>query len=165
MKCCVIYSISFVRGQTISTTTWQNLLWLVAISFVSPLCISELTRASEFTESLSGKTGVLLMADRGFTNSDQLAPYGIKFNISLLWSIDPKFQQKTSEKLAKLSLLEYMSNELSGGKRTSPHWKGTLPFSMSRTANQNVQVCHCLANFSQFLFLHHQVKLMHTLLT
>ena len=33
--------------------------------------------------------------------------------------------------------------------------KGTLPFSMSRTANQIVQVRQCLVNFSQFLFLHH----------
>jgi len=105
MKCCVIYSISLVRGQTISTTTWQNLLWLVAISFVSPLCISELTRASEFTESLSGKTGVLLMVDRGFTNSDQLAPYGIKFNISLFMEYRSQIPAEDIRKACKIASL------------------------------------------------------------
>ena len=47
-----------------------------AISFVSPLYVGsisdvELTRVSGFIES-SGKTGVSIMADRGFTISDNL---------------------------------------------------------------------------------------------
>ena len=53
-----------------------------AILFVSQLYVGsisdvELTRVSGFIELLSGKTGVSIMADRGFTINDQLAPHGI----------------------------------------------------------------------------------------
>ena len=57
-----------------------------AISFVSPLYVGsisdvELTRVSGFIESLNGKNGVSVMADRGFTIRDQLSTLGITLNI------------------------------------------------------------------------------------
>ena len=57
-----------------------------AISFVSPLYVgsisdAELTCVSGFIESLNGKNGVSVMADRGFTIRDQLSTLGITLNI------------------------------------------------------------------------------------
>ena len=57
-----------------------------AISFISPVYVGsisdvELTRASGFIQSLDDKSGVSIMADRGFTINDQLSPLGIKLNI------------------------------------------------------------------------------------
>ena len=140
--------ISLLRGQTISTITWQNLLWLVAISFVSPLCILELTCASEFTESLSGKTGVSIMADRGFTNSDQLAPYGIKLNISLFMEYRSQNPAEDIRKGCKIASLRIHVERAIRRIKNFTILKGTLSFSMSRTANQIAQVCQCLVNFS-----------------
>ena len=57
-----------------------------AVCFVSPLYVGsisdvELTRVSGFVEELHGKSGVSVMADRGFTIQDQLSSIGISLNI------------------------------------------------------------------------------------
>ena len=75
-----------------------------ALSFVSPLYVGsitdvELTRVSGYLESLQGKEGVSVMADRGFTISDQLSPLGITLNI-------PPFMEGQSQ-LMGVKLLHY----------------------------------------------------------
>ena len=57
-----------------------------AISYVSPLYVGsisdvELTKTCGFLEKIEGKSGISIMADRGFTIKDQLAKIGAELNI------------------------------------------------------------------------------------
>ena len=57
-----------------------------AVSYVSELFVGsisdvELTKVSGFLNTLDGKTGVSVMADRGFTVKDMLAEKGVELNI------------------------------------------------------------------------------------
>ena len=57
-----------------------------AISFISPLYVGsisdvELTQICGFIQKLEGRSGISIMADRGFTIRDQLAKIGIELNI------------------------------------------------------------------------------------
>ena len=57
-----------------------------AISYVSQLYVGsvsdvELTRISGYLQTLDGKSGVSVMADRGFTVRDMLAGKGVELNI------------------------------------------------------------------------------------
>ena len=57
-----------------------------AVSFISPLYVGsisdvELTRVSGFLQTLEGKGGISVMADRGFTISNQLSEIGVDLNI------------------------------------------------------------------------------------
>lgn len=127
-----------------------------AISFVSPLYMGsisdvELTRVSGFIESLSGKAGVSIMADRGFTISDQLAPQGIKLNIPLFMEGQPQLPAKDVRKGHKIASLRIHVERAIGRIKNFTILKGTLPLSMSRIANQIVQVCAWLVNFQPVL--------------
>ena len=56
------------------------------ISYISPLYVGsisvvELTRVSGFLQTLEGKKGISIMADRGFTIKDQLKEVGVLLNI------------------------------------------------------------------------------------
>ena len=57
-----------------------------AVSYISQLYVGsisdvELTRVSGYLETLNGKEGVSVMADRGFTVRDLLAEKGVTLNI------------------------------------------------------------------------------------
>ena len=57
-----------------------------AVSYISPLYVGsisnvELTRVSGFLQTLEGKEGISIMADRGFTVKDQLSEMGVHLNI------------------------------------------------------------------------------------
>ena len=83
-----------------------------AISFVSPVHVgsisdTELTRVSGFIESLQGKSGVSVMADRGFTIKDQLSQFGITLNIPPFMEGRaqlPASEVKTGRKIASLRI-------------------------------------------------------------
>ena len=49
--------------------------------YVGSISDVELTRVSGFIEELKGKSGISVMADRGFTIKDQLAKIGVDLNI------------------------------------------------------------------------------------
>ena len=56
------------------------------IAYISPLCVGtisdvELTRVSGFLDTLDGKQGISIMADRGFTIQDLLDTRGVKLNM------------------------------------------------------------------------------------
>ena len=56
------------------------------ISFISPLYVGsisdvELTRVSGLLKSIEDKSGISVMADRGFTIKDMLGEIGVKLNI------------------------------------------------------------------------------------
>ena len=114
--------------------------------YVGSISDVELTWVSGFIESLSGKAGVSIMADRGFTISDQLAVHGIKLNV-------PPFMKGRSQFLAdvrkgrKIASLRIHVERVIREIKNFTILKGTLPLSMSRIANQIVQVCAWLVNF------------------
>ena len=127
-----------------------------AISFVSPLYVGsisdvELTRVSGFIEALSGKAGVSIMADRGFTISDQLAPHGIKLNIPPFMEGRSQLSAEDVRKGCKIASLRIHVERAIGRIKNFTILKGTLPLSMARIANQIVQVCAWLVNFQPAL--------------
>ncbi len=127
-----------------------------AISFVSPLYVGsisdvELTHVSGFIESLSGKTGVSIMADRGFTISDQLAPHGIKLNIPPFMEGRAQLSAEDVRKGRKIASVRIHVERAIGRIKNFTILKGTLPISISRIANQIVQVCAWLVNFQPVL--------------
>ena len=119
-----------------------------AISFVSPVFVSsisdvELTRESGYLTTLKDKSGISIMADRGFTIKDMLKDIGIELNI-------PPFMEEHTQ---------LPSREVQEGRRIASvriHveraigrliLQGTFPISMSRIINQVVCVCAFLTNF------------------
>ena len=127
-----------------------------AISFVSQLYVSsisdvELTKISTFLQMLDGKSGVSVMADRGFTVCDMLAEKRVQLNI-------PPFmkgrEQLTIEDVKRgrniASLRIHVERAISRIKNYTI-LKGTLPITMIRIANQIVSVCAWLTNFQPAL--------------
>ena len=119
--------------------------------YVGSISDVELTRVSGFIESLSGKAGVSVMADRGFTISDQLAPHGIKLNIPPFMEGRSQLSAEDVRKGRKITSLRIHVERTIGRIKNFTILKGTLPLSMSRIANQIVQVCAWLVNFQPVL--------------
>lgn len=124
-----------------------------AISFVSPLYVGsisdvELTHVSGFIESLNGKNGVSVMADRGFTMPFQLSTLGITLNIP------PANEVKCGRKIASLRI--HVERAI-GRIKNYAILKGTLPLSMSRILKQ---IVHGWLIFNPFSFLLCRVSLM-----
>ena len=127
-----------------------------AISFVSPLYVGsisdvELTRVSGFIESLQGKEGVSIMADRGFTISDQLSPHGITLNIPPFMEGRVQLPADKVRSGRKIASLRIHIERAIGRIKNFSILKGTLPLSMSRIANQIISVCAWLVNFQSVL--------------
>lgn len=106
-----------------------------AISFVSPLYVGsisdvELMRVSGFIESLSGKAGVSIMADRGFTISNQLAPHGIKLNIPPFMEGRAQLRVEDVRKGRKIASLRIRVERAIGKIKNFIILKGTSPLSM-----------------------------------
>lgn len=106
-----------------------------AISFVSPLYIGsisdvELMRVSGFIESLSGKAGVSIMTDRGFTISNQLAPHGIKLNIPPFMEGQAQLRVEDVRKGRKIASLRIRVERAIGKIKNFIILKGTSPLSM-----------------------------------
>ena len=128
-----------------------------AISFVSQLYVGsisdvELTRVSGLIESLRGKRGSSIMADRGFTIIDQLEPLGIKLNVPPFMEGRTQLPVSDVRKGRKISSLRVHVERPIGRIKNFAILKGTVPLSMSRIANQIVQVCAWLVNFQPVLF-------------
>ena len=100
---------------------------------------------------LDGKSGVSVMADRGFTVCDVLAEKGMQLNI-------PPFmkgrEQLTTEDVKRgrniASLRIHVERAISRIKNYTI-LKGTLPITMIRIANQIVSVFAWLTNFQPAL--------------
>ena len=127
-----------------------------AISFVSQLYVGsisdvELTRVSGFLQMLDGKSGVSVMADRGFTVCDVLAEKGVQLNI-------PPFmkgrEQLTTEDVKRGQNIASLRIHVEGAISRIKNYtilKGTLPITMIRIANQIVSICAWLTNFQPAL--------------
>ena len=107
----------------------------------------ELTRVCGFIEELEGKSGISVMADRGFTVKDQLAKVGVELNI-------PPFlegrQQLPAEEVRRgrsIASLRIHVERAIGRMKTFNILKGTLPNTFARIADHIVSVCAWLTNF------------------
>ena len=127
-----------------------------AVSFVSPLYVGsitdvELTRVSGYLESLQGKEGVSVMADRGFTINDQLSPLGISLNIPPFMGGQSQLQSDKVRSGRQIASLRIHIERVIGRIKSFAILKGALPLSMSRISNQIVSVCTWLVNFQPVL--------------
>ena len=150
------------------SSTWSNYKhhntakFLVActpngsISYVSPLFVGsisdvELTRVCGLLEKLKGKSGVSIMADRGFTVQDQLQSIGIKLNVPPFMEGRQQLPAEEVQEGRKIASLRIHVERAIGRIKNFSILKGTLPLSMARLANQIVCVCAWLTNFQPAL--------------
>ena len=144
----------------LQSSTWSNYKhhntakFLIActpngvISYVSPLYVGgisdvELTRVSGFLQTLKGKDGISIMADRGFTIKDQLKEVGVELNM-------PPFLDGRSQLLSEeikvgrgIASLRIHIERAIGRIKQFRILQGTFPLSMIRLFNQVVCVCAC----------------------
>ena len=127
-----------------------------AICFVSPLYAGsvsdvELTRVSGFPESLQGKHGISVMADRGFTIKDQLSPHGVSLNIPPFMEGRSQLSASDIKKGRKIASLRIHVERAIGRIKNFAIMRGIMPLSMSRIADKIVTVCALLTNFQPVL--------------
>ena len=115
---------------------------------MSPLYVGgisdvELTRVSGFLQTLKGKDGISIMADRGFTIKDQLKEVGVELNM-------PPFLDGRSQLLSEeikvgrgIASLRIHIERAIGRIKQFRILQGTFPLSMIRLFNQVVCVCAC----------------------
>ena len=126
------------------------------ISYVSPLYVGsvsdvELTRVSGYLDTLDGKEGCSVMADRGFTIRDMLATKGIDLNIPPFMEGKKQFTESDIQKGRRIASLRIHVERAIGRVKNYGILKGVFPISMIRIANQIVCVCAWLTNFQPAL--------------
>ena len=124
----------------LNITIPQNSLSDVRQMVLYHLCLlfMELTRVSGYLESLQGKEGVSVMADRGFTISDQLSPLGITLNIPSFMEGQSQLPHDKVRSGRQIASLRIHIERVIGRIKSFAILKGTLPLSMSRISNQIV---------------------------
>ena len=127
-----------------------------AISYVSQLYVGsisdvELTRASGYLQTLDGKSGVSVMADRGFTVRDMLAEKGVALNIPPFMEGREQLPADEVKRGRTIASLRIHVERAIGRIKNYTILKGTLPITMIRIANQIVSVCAWLTNFQPAL--------------
>ena len=152
----------------VQSSTWSNykhhntFKFLVAcspngaISYISPLYVGsisdvELTRVCGFLEKLEGRSGISIMADRGFTVKDMLANIGVELNIPPFMEGRKQLPAEEVERGRGIASLRIHVERAIGRMKTYSIMKGTLPNTLSRVANQIVSVCAWLTNFQPSL--------------
>ena len=123
-----------------------------AISYLSPLFVGsisdvELTRHSGLLDKLEGKSGIAIMADRGFTIKNELAKIGIELNIPPFMEGCQQLPPEEVQRGRTISSLRIHVERAIGRMKTFRILKETFPISMARLANQIVCVCGWLTNF------------------
>ena len=119
--------------------------------FVGSISDVELTRVCGLLEKLKGKTGVSIMADRGFTMQDQLQSIGIKLNVPPFMEGRQQLPPEEVQEGRKIASLRIHVERAIGRIKNFSILKGTLPLCMARLANQIVCVCAWLTNFQPAL--------------
>ena len=123
-----------------------------SISYVSSLYVGsisdvELTRVSGFLQQLEGKSGVSVMADRGFTIQRDLHPLGITLNIPPFMEGRDQLPAEEVQKGRQIASLRIHVERVIGRIKNFSILTSTLPLSMARLSNQIVCVCAWLTNF------------------
>ena len=126
------------------------------VSFISPLYVGGisdigLTRVSGFLAELDGKSGISVMADRGFTIKDQIDSIGVELNIPPF--LEGRKQLPADEVLRGrfIASLRIHVERAIGRIKQFAILQGTFPLSMVRMLNQIVCVCAWLTNFHTVL--------------
>ena len=127
-----------------------------AVSYVSQIYVGsisdvELTRVCGYLNTLDGKDGVSVMADRGFTIKDLLAEKKIELNIPPFMEGKPQLTEDEVKTGRGIASLRIHVERLIGRIKNYSILKSTLPISMIRIANQIVSVCAWLTNFQPVL--------------
>ena len=127
-----------------------------AVCFVSPLYVGsisdvELTRVSGFVEKLQGKSGVSVMADRGFTIKDQLDVVGATLNLPPFMEGRKQLSADDVLRGRQIASVRIHVERVIGRIKNYTILKNTLPITMARIANQIVCVCVWLINFQPVL--------------
>ena len=153
----------FVQSSTWSNYKYHNTgKFLVgctpngAISYISQLYVGsisdvELTRVSGYLQTLDGKSGVSVMADRGFTVRDMLAEKGVDLNIPPFMEGREQLPADEVKRGRSIASLRIHVERAIGRIKNYTILKGTLPITMIRIANQIVSVCAWLTNFQPAL--------------
>ena len=102
-------------------------------------------------QALEGKPNSSVMADRGFTIRDQLKAVNVELNIPPF--MEGQVQLPTDKVLEgrKIASVRVHVERVIGRINNFSILKGTLPITLSRTANQKVSVCCLLLNFQPVL--------------
>ena len=119
--------------------------------YVGSISDVELTHKCGFLDTLVGKSGSSIMADRGFTIRDTLHDLGVDLNIPPFLQNRgqlPATEVKAGRQIASLRI--HVERAL-GSIKNYRILKGTLPLSLARLANQIVCVCAWLTNFQTVL--------------
>lgn len=127
-----------------------------AVSYISQLYVGsisniELTRVWGFLNTLDGKAGVSVMADRGFTIKDMLAEKGVELNIPPFLEGRKQLPAEEIERGRRIAALRIHVERIIGRIKNFAILNGTLQISMIRIANQIVSVRAWLTNFQPVL--------------
>ena len=120
------------------------------ISYISPLYFGsisdvELTHVSGFLQTLEGKEGISVMADRGFTIKDQLKEVGVLLNIPPFFEGCTQLPSKEVKKGRRIASLRIHVERVIG--RIKQFNILNDPLSMICLLNQVVCMCAWLTNF------------------
>ena len=118
----------------------------ICFVFVGSISDVELTRTSGLLDALKDKPGVSIMADKGFTVRDQLSEINVGLNIPAFLN-EKQLSAEDVEKGRKISSLRIHAI---ARIKTFQIFKGTIPISMARLANQIIFICV----FYRIFFLH-----------
>ena len=123
--------------------------------FISPVYVGaisdvELTRLSGFLDVLQGKSGISVMADRGFNIKDLLKGIGVELNIPPFMEGRqlPPQEIETGRRIASLRI------HVERAIRRIKHYsilKSTIPILLTCLTNQIISVCAFLTNFQPVL--------------
>ena len=127
-----------------------------AVSFVSRLYVGsisdvELTRVCGYLDTLDGKRGASVMADRGFTVRDLLQEKGVDLNIPPFMEGRQQLSATDVQSGRGIASLRIHVERLIGRIKNYAILKGTLPITMIRIADQIFSVCAWLTNFQPVL--------------
>lgn len=128
------------------------------MSFISALFVGsisdvELTIVSGFLSEMDGKSGVFVMADRGFTIKDQLDSIGVELNIPPFLEGRQQLPADEVQRGRYIASLRIHVERAIGRIKQFAILQGTFPLSMVRMLNQIVCVCAWLTNFHPVLLL------------
>ena len=149
-----ISTCSRLLGAVTNTTTQRTPNG--CISFISHVYVRsisgvEITRVSGFLDSIEGKQGISIMADRGFTIKDLLKEIGVELNIPPFMEGRDQLPSKEVKQGWQIASVRIHVERAIGRIKTFSILKHTMPISLARLSNQIVCVCAFLSNFKPVL--------------
>ena len=115
--------------------------------YVGSISDIELTCVSDFLQTLEGKEGISVMADRGFTIKDQLKEMGVLLNIPPFLEGCTQLPPEEVKKGRRIASLRNHVEQAIGRIKQFSILKDTYPLSMICLLNQVVCVRAWLTNF------------------